>query len=131
MNGNRLVLDTNIVLGFLAGRTETTSYLNRQQDSDLYVSTVTRMELLSFPAITPEEEQAVNEFLDCVNVMPLDDRIEDIAIHLRRAARNRLPDAIIAATAIRLDATLVTHDVDLAKITYPDLNTVNPAARKH
>jgi predicted nucleic acid-binding protein len=89
------------------------------------------MELLSFPTITSEEEQAVNEFLDCVNVMPLDDRIEDIAIHLRRAARNRLPDAIIAATAIRLDATLVTHDADLAKITYPDLNTVNPAAKKH
>ncbi|XOF34388.1 MAG: type II toxin-antitoxin system VapC family toxin [Candidatus Electrothrix sp. YB6] len=124
MSGNRLVLDTNIVLGFLAGRTDTTSYLNGQQGADLYVSTVTRMELLSFPTITPEEEQAVN-------VMPLDDRIEDIAIHLRRTARNRLPDAIIAATAIRLDATLVTHDADLAKITYPDLNTVNPAARKH
>ncbi|MCI5139070.1 MAG: type II toxin-antitoxin system VapC family toxin, partial [Candidatus Electrothrix sp. AR1] len=108
MSGNRLVLDTNIVLGFLAGRTDTTSYLNGQQGADLYVSTVTRMELLSFPTITPEEEQAVNEFLDFVNVMPLDDRIEDIAIHLRRAARNRLPDAIIAATAIRLDATLVT-----------------------
>lgn len=124
MDGNRLVLDTNIVLGFLAGRTDTTSYLNGQQGADLHVSTVTRMELLSFPTITQEEEQAVNEFLDCVNVMPLDDRIEDIAIHLRRAARNRLPAAII-------DATLVTHDADLAKITYPDLNTVNPAARKH
>jgi hypothetical protein len=78
MSGNRLVLDTNIVLGFLAGRTDTTSYLNGQQGADLYVSTVTRMELLSFPTITPEEEQAVNEFLDCVTVMPLDDRIEDI-----------------------------------------------------
>ncbi|MCI5122507.1 MAG: PIN domain-containing protein [Candidatus Electrothrix sp. AUS4] len=95
------------------------------------VSTVTRMELLSFPTITPEEEQAVNEFLDCVTVIPLDDRIEDIVVHLRRAARNRLPDAIIAATAIRLDATLVTHDADLAKITYSDLNIVNPAAGKH
>ena len=130
MSGNRLALDTNIVLGFLAGRADTTSYLNGHPEADLYVSTVTRMELLSFPAITPEEEQAVNAFLDCVTVIPLDNRIEDIAIRLRRAARSKLPDAIIAATAIRLDAALVTHDIDLARITFPDLNIVNPAAAR-
>lgn len=128
MSGDRLVLDTNVILGFLAGKAETTVYLNGQADAELYVSAITRMELLSFPSLESKEEQAVNEFLDCVTVMPIDDRIERLAIDLRRETRCRLPDAIIAATALRLEATLVTHDADLAGTDYPGLKTINPSA---
>ena len=44
MSGNRLVLDTNIILGYLAGKSDTTAYLKGQLQGDLYASVITRME---------------------------------------------------------------------------------------
>ena len=52
------------------------------------------------------------------DVVPVSIAIAITAARLRASARLRLPDALIAATALEMDAVaLVTHDRDLSKLT--------------
>jgi predicted nucleic acid-binding protein len=53
-------------------------------------------------------------------VLPIDVAIEKNTILLRRAnPKIKLPDCIIAATSIVLNATLLTNDNDLKKLVWP------------
>jgi predicted nucleic acid-binding protein len=44
-------------------------------------------------------------------------------IAFRRSSRSKTPDAIIAATAIALDAVLVTQEAKLSSVIYPGFTT--------
>ena len=44
--------------------------------------------------------------------MPLDEVVKNETIHLRRALRLRLPDAIVLATAVVAGSELLTNDRD-------------------
>ena len=49
--------------------------------------------------------------IGAAEVVPLTDEIVDTVIDLRRQYRTRLPDCIIADTALERQATLVTRNV--------------------
>ena len=70
----------------------------------------------------PEEETAIRNFIADVTVSPLDEDVEYIAVEIRRTTKIKLPDCIIAATAIVLDAVLITNDPHLLRLSRPDLN---------
>jgi len=53
MNGNKLFLDTNIVLYLLNGDETLAELLNEKQ---LYISVITELELLAFKGITLKED---------------------------------------------------------------------------
>ena len=72
------------------------------------------MELLAWPALTPDEEQKVREFLSQLVICELTPSIRARAVQLRREQRLRLPDAIVCATALEFDVELWTNDNDLA-----------------
>jgi len=120
------VLDTNVVIGFLAGTDWAVSFFEAasRSRSVLHISTITRMELLSFPQMTPQEEERISRFLSLVQVRPLNDGIEETAIRIRRQYRMRLPDAIVAATALDIHAGLVSADLDFRKVS--ELTLVEP-----
>jgi len=124
MNG-KLLLDTNTILGFLKGQPSLVAFLGATE-KELYVSVITRMELLSFHGITPEEEKDIRDFLDEVSIVPLNADVEDTAIKMRRATRRKVPDAIVAASAVVLKAMLVTYDRELMSTNFPDLVTLHP-----
>jgi predicted nucleic acid-binding protein len=80
-------------------------------------SAITRMELLSFPGITSDEEAAIKSLLDRMAYFALTTDIENGAIEFRRQHKTKLPDAVIAATAIKSKLELLTLDKGLlAKI---------------
>ncbi|MBF0613425.1 MAG: PIN domain-containing protein, partial [Magnetococcales bacterium] len=56
------------------------------------------------------EEAAIRSFLDACQVVLLDETIEHQAILLRQSGMFKLPDAIIAATALTLRVPLLTMD---------------------
>jgi predicted nucleic acid-binding protein len=56
-------------------------------------------------------------FLEDCSVMNYNNGIRDITIDLRRKYKLKLPDAIIAATAIFLGIPLISADVYFSKIT--------------
>lgn len=91
-----------------------------------YASEITVMELLAFPEITAKEEEELKLFLDGVNIQPMNSEIKECAIALRRKTKRKLPDAIIAATAVCLHATLVTGDKTLCATVFPGLRAVSP-----
>ncbi|MBF0461088.1 MAG: type II toxin-antitoxin system VapC family toxin [Magnetococcales bacterium] len=112
MSGIEWLLDTNMVLGLLKGHPPA---LVMAEQSGLVVeqaaiSQITRMELLGFPRLTDEEETAIRSFVATCHVILLDEEIEQRAIRLRRAGSFKLPDAIIAATAIIRRLRLLSLD---------------------
>ncbi len=111
---DNFLLDTNIVLGFLNGNVKITDFFEKNlMQSNLHVSQITRMELLGYPGITVQEEKQLKKFLSYVKILPINEAICDQVIHLRREKKLKLPDALIAATAIYFDLVLVTCDSDL------------------
>jgi predicted nucleic acid-binding protein len=62
-----------------------------------------------------------------LTIMPLTVQIKEEAIRIRRygSPRLKLPDAIIAATAVVLKATLATSDAKMLSLDWPGLSLVN------
>ena len=125
MNG-KFVLDTNTIIYHLQGLTPWSIFLSNLPAASLSVSIITRMELLAWDGLTLKGERQIRTFLDKVNIAPLDHSIENEAIALRRNTRLKLPDAIVAATAVILKAALVTNDRTLASLDWLDLKVVIP-----
>jgi hypothetical protein len=86
-----------------------------------FVSVITEIELLSYPSLTSDEEIQIRDFLTKITGVGIEGNIKELALALRKQYRIRLPDAIIAATAQSLNATLFTNDVRLANLT--EINT--------
>ena len=113
MSGNNIILDTNIVLYLLHGDEVLVEYL---QDKTFYLSLVNEMELLGFKDITEDEEIVIKFFLDDCSVVDINQGIKDVAIKLRKTYSIKLPDAIVAATAIFLGIPLISADKHFDKI---------------
>lgn len=80
------------------------------QEDTLYVSEITRLEVLGYPKIgdlKPLFEQLFAEF----TVIPISKAIIDRAILIRQQKSMSLGDAIIAATALQNDLTIVSRNV--------------------
>jgi predicted nucleic acid-binding protein len=105
------VLDTNIALYHLGGQLQ-----NNLPTGKYFVSVITEMELLSYPSLTPSEEQKIRQFLAQLQILNLTETIKQTAIDLRKQNRLKLPDAIIVATALDLNATLLTNDLKLTQL---------------
>jgi predicted nucleic acid-binding protein len=123
MNGNKFVLDTNTVINYL---NDNVTLPDGGEDGDIefFISVITELELFSKPTITPEETAKISAFLnDNVTVVNIDPLIKKETIAIRRATKIKLPDCIIAATSIALEATLLTHDTgDLLPLERPGYN---------
>jgi len=73
---------------------------------------------------TEKSFEEANRFLQYASVIDLDDEIVDQVISLKRKRNMKLPDAIIAATAIKYQLVLVTrNEKDFKDI---DLEIYNP-----
>jgi predicted nucleic acid-binding protein len=117
MIGIKYLLDTNIIIGLCEHRT---SVLDILSDKSVSVSAcaysaITRMELLSFSRLTREEQKTIEILLSRMHYLAVTRAIEDETIAFRRAYQGKLPDAIIASTAVYHKLELLTLDVALAK----------------
>ncbi len=87
---------------------------------------VVKIELRSFQGDIVKENTIADLVNNCL-IMELSDEIIEKTIELRRKAKIKLPDAIIAATAIVHNLTLLsTNDSDFVKVPklkYKSLNT--------
>jgi hypothetical protein len=121
----KLFFDTNIILGYLKGLPSIVTLFDVTEKKPC-ASVITRMELLSFHGITPEQEKHIHELLNAVSIIPLNADVENTAIQLRRSTRLKIPDAIVAASAITSKAVLVTYDRELMNTVFPGLVTHHP-----
>jgi hypothetical protein len=117
MSGKRYLLDTNAIVCLLRGDRVLQHRL--QQADWVGISVLSQIEFLAFPSLSPDDRIIFQQFCDSVDVAGLD-RTErtliDRAVTLRAQYRLKLPDAIIAATAIEHGATLITDDRQLQNL---------------
>ena len=114
--GTRYLLDTNAVLDFMGKKLPAKSqlFLSEIIDNEINISAINKIELLGFSFV----EQTLIDFVSFAEVYPIDDETIDQTIDLRKKHKIKLPDAVIAATAIINDFTLITHNIkDFQKIT--------------
>lgn len=107
----RYLLDTNAVIYLVSGR-----LVFSLPDGQYSVSIITEIELLSFSGISTEEEQKIRDLLLLLDCVYVTDAVRDEAIRLRRKNRLKLPDAIIAASAMTHGAVLLTNDQAFSSI---------------
>jgi hypothetical protein len=111
MSGKRYLLDTNAIVRLLRGE----NALQQRLESAEWVgiSILSQIEFLAFPNLSENDRRTFQEFSEGVDVVGLE-RAEraliDRIVSLRAQYRLKLPDAIIAATAVERDATLITDD---------------------
>ncbi|MCI1751494.1 MAG: type II toxin-antitoxin system VapC family toxin [Flavobacteriales bacterium] len=108
-----MLVDTNIILYALKGDMALASLIDGQ---DLYISFITRIELLSYPKIDVASVELIERFLEQVPVVESNPVINADAIDLRRKSKLEVPDAIIAASARFLGVRLLTADKDFKKV---------------
>ncbi len=119
MNGDKFLLDTNAVLYILNGDETLADFLF---EKELYISIITELELLSFKNITIKEKKQIAKFLEELKVVNIHAEIKQLTIDLRKSSALKLPDSIIAATAIWLKLPFVTSDKQFRTI--PGLNLI-------
>lgn len=104
----KYLLDTNILIDIHAGRIAPGALAGHYA-----YSVISEIELLSWPAIKPMQDQELRYLLGHLHRVEVDAAVRETAILLRRQYRLKLPDAIIAASAQAHDATLLTNDQQL------------------
>jgi predicted nucleic acid-binding protein len=107
MSGKEVLVDTNIILYLLGGSNTLQEYL---QGKEIFLSFITELELIAPKSISLQEEQKIIDLLSDSTIIPMNDRIKEKYIEIRKTYRLKLADAVIAATAIAYDLPLLTAD---------------------
>lgn len=95
------------------------------QGSWVGYSAITRLELFGYPDLNPEEERHLKKLIELFIEVAVTADVIDKAIAIRRIKRVRIPDALIAATALQTNSTLITRNTDDFK-DIDDLKPINP-----
>ena len=117
MAGNRYLLDTNALVALLQGHV---GLLALADSADwLGVSVINVLEFLGFDGLLEEDRLLFNAFVSRVFVVDLalsDTTLMNQIGQLRKSRAIKLPDAIVAASAVIHQASLVTNDSQLHKL---------------
>jgi predicted nucleic acid-binding protein len=121
MAKTKYVLDTNVFIGFVKGLLGTALTASLPADGKIFISVITRIEALAYPRMTTQEEDKILAVLRHIPVIPLKRKIERNSILLRTKTKLKLPDCIIAATALAQNAVLLSNDSGILKAGWPGL----------
>ena len=112
MEQEQYLMDTNIVIDYLGNKLPTSGmeFINDVVDTAPTVSVITKIEVLGFNT-SNEHTQLLENFMDDVSVLDLTAYIVDKTIELRKKYKTKLPDAIIAASALVYDLILLTRNI--------------------
>lgn len=125
--GVNYLWDTNTVIYYLQQQlsNEAEQYIDSiLLESRPSISAITEIELLCWKTATEKDMDVLNNFIGDSFVHELEQNIKDKTVEIRRNYAIKLPDAIIAATALVNDLTLISQNIkDFGKI--HELSLVN------
>jgi predicted nucleic acid-binding protein len=122
MNGSKYLVDTNVLLYVITGNKAVFEYINER----FFISEITEIELLGNKGITDLQLKYRTKIIDNCTIVGLSEYIKRLTIQLKQNYSLKIPDAIIAATAIYLNLPLLTADKDFKKIKELDLILIQP-----
>ncbi len=112
MNGIKYLVDTNFIIHL----TQSNPLINPFLDEQLAISFISEMELLGVFSISKSHKVFIQSVIKSCTLFELNQSIKLISIDLKQKYKLKLPDSIIAATAIYYNLTLITSDADFNKI---------------
>ena len=112
MTGTDFLADTNAILYFLSGHKCMAAYAS----SSFAFSIISEMELLSWSKLTDPEEKRSRDFLSECAPVSISENVKETTIRLRKKYNIKLPDAVIAASAIESGLPLLSADIGFEKI---------------
>jgi len=122
------LIDNNVISNYFSElfAEKAMSFISEVIDEVPNVSVITQIEALSWVNPDKDKEKTVRDFIQDANVLTLSVPIVSQCVALRRSRKIKTPDAIIAATAIVYDFTLVTSDTGFNNI--PGLKVIDPGS---
>lgn len=120
--GKKFLIDTNTLIDAQMQRLpeKGLQYLAEIINEEFTISFITYIEFLGYRYATVSTE----EFIALANVIEINKAIIDLCVILRKTQNIKLPDVIIAATALVHGFTLITNN-EKDFITIPGLNLIN------
>lgn len=120
MSGNNVVLDSNAVIYASNGTIDVECLLSA--NFQYCVSIITFIEVYAHNFSDPAEKEIVDQILKNLEIIDLGQDIADQAVIYRKnkSKKIKLPDAVILATARRIGADLITHNLR-------DFENIDPA----
>lgn len=111
-NGNRsedmrMLLDTNILLLHLS----LNILASAPSEAEFFISVISEAEALRHPGLGDDELHKLDDLLNIMTRISVDQRIARRAATLGRTRHTKLPDLLIAATALELDMPLITRNL--------------------
>ncbi|RZJ91940.1 MAG: type II toxin-antitoxin system VapC family toxin [Chryseobacterium sp.] len=106
--GKKYLIDSNVLIEFLGQSfpTEVNKKLVAIMDKEFNISFINRIEVLGYASSDKNEE----DFIDTSSIYYIDDEIINRTIKLRKDNKIKVPDAIVAATAMVYGLTLLTRN---------------------
>lgn len=126
MEQHNYLIDTNALIDYLGKKLPVRgmNLLSDIIDAIPCVSVITKIEVLGFNA-SEEHTRLLRDFMNDANVFDLTNEIVEATIHIRKNHKIKLPDAIIAATALINNSTLISRNTaDFKNIS--GLDTLDP-----
>ena len=111
MEQQQYLIDTNVVIDYLGNKLLLAGmhFMNGVIDAIPNVSVVTKIEVLGFNT-TDAHYTLLSNFMNDSTVLDLTNTVVDACIELRKKHRSKLPDAIIAATAVIYNLVLISRN---------------------
>lgn len=109
----KYIWDTNIAIYYLNKGLNANAIAfidNIPESTKPILSVITEIELLGWPKITEEESKKVKAFIANSTVLTINDEIKGRTIIIKQQKNIKRPDALIAATAIAFDLTLLSRN---------------------
>jgi predicted nucleic acid-binding protein len=116
--GMNMLVDSKEIIDYVSNRIpeKSAKQLDIYFNSNFSVSIVSKIEVLGFNTQEYELEQ-LESFIQLSSIVYIDEAVADKTIEIRRMKRIKLPDAIIAATALVQNCILLSHNTtDFKKI---------------
>lgn len=121
------LLDTNTIINYLDASLPISAmaFMNKIVDEQSNISVISKIETLGYNFEFISEKNTMEIFVGNSTVLYLNEDIVNQTILIRKAKKIKLPDAIIAATAITHNLTLVSRNVaDFKNIS--GIKVINP-----
>ncbi|MEM0993331.1 MAG: type II toxin-antitoxin system VapC family toxin [Bacteroidota bacterium] len=127
----RYLLDTSAVIKYLneSFPEEALLFLDQILNKESNISFITQIELLVWTPLNPNDLEIYQTFVESSNVLQVNNEIIEYCILIRKTTKIKVPDALIAASAVAFDLTLISdNDKDFNKVLKMDigLKYLNP-----
>lgn len=120
--GKKFLIDTNTLIDAQMQKLpeKGLQFLGEVINNEFTISFITYIEFLGYKYAT----RATEEFIALANIIEINKAVIEICITLRKAQNIKLPDTIIAATALAYSLTLITNN-EKDFINIKDLDVIN------